>query len=115
MKQNDSVALCSLRQGDLLKNRNVWALGAAGLILLMLGTARAETPIGVPDKSHPESVTATSDGTLYIGSFNLGGVIKAAPGGKTEQFISPGADGSRSVLGVLADERAVPCSSVPTT
>ncbi|MBO4221471.1 hypothetical protein [Bradyrhizobium neotropicale] len=106
MKQNDSVALCSLRQGDLLKNRNAWALGAAGLILLMLGTARAETPIGVPDKSHPESVTATSDGTLYIGSFNLGGVVKAAPGGKTEQFISPGADGSRSVLGVLADEKS---------
>ncbi len=106
MKQNDSVALCSLRQGDLRKNRNAWALGAAGLILLMLGTARAETPIGVPDKTHPESVTATSDGTLYIGSFNLGGVIKAAPGGKTEQFISPGADGSRSVLGVLADEKS---------
>jgi sugar lactone lactonase YvrE len=106
MKQNDSVALCSLRQGDLLKNRNAWALGAAGLILLMFGTARAETPIGVPDKSHPESVTATSDGTLYIGSFNQGGVIRAAPGGKTEQFISPGANGTRSVLGVLADEKS---------
>ncbi|MFH0295907.1 hypothetical protein AAFX91_01510 [Bradyrhizobium sp. 31Argb] len=106
MKQNDSVALCSLRQGDLLKSHNAWALGAAGLILLMLGMAHAETPVGVPDKSHPESVTATSDGTLYIGSFNLGGVIKAAPGGKTEQFISPGANGSRSVLGVLADEKS---------
>jgi hypothetical protein len=106
MKQNDSVALCSLRQGELLKNLNAWALGAAGLILLMLGTARAETPVGLPDKSHPESVTSTSDGTLYIGSFNLGGVIKARPGGKTEQFISPGAGGSRSVLGVLADEKS---------
>jgi hypothetical protein len=106
MKQKDSVALCSLRQGDLLKNRNAWVLGAAGLVLLMLGTARAETPIGVPDKSHPESVTATSDGTLYIGSFNQGGVMKVAPGGKAEPFIKPGADGSRSVLGVLADEKS---------
>jgi sugar lactone lactonase YvrE len=106
MKKEHSVALCSLRQGELLKDRNVWALGAAGLLLLMLGAARAETPVAAPDKSHPESVTATSDGTLYFGSFNQGGVMKAAPGGKTEQFISPGANGTRSVLGVLADEKS---------
>ena len=106
MKKEHSVALCSLRQGELLKDRNAWALGVAGLLLLMLGTARAETPVAAPDKSHPESVTATSDGTLYFGSFNQGGVMKAAPGGKTEQFISPGAHGTRSVLGVLADEKS---------
>lgn len=106
MKKEHSVALCSLRQGELLKDRNAWALGAAGLLLLMLGTAHAETPVAAPDKSHPESVTATSDGTLYFGSFNQGGVMKAGPGGKTEQFISPGANGSRSVLGVLADEKS---------
>jgi hypothetical protein len=41
-----------------------------------------------------------------VGSFNLGGVVKAAPGGKAEQFIKPGAGGSRSVLGVLADEKS---------
>jgi sugar lactone lactonase YvrE len=70
------------------------------------GVACAQTaPVGVPDKSFPESVTSTKDGTLYVGSFNLGGVVKAAPGGKAEQFIKPGADGSRSVLGVLADEK----------
>jgi outer membrane protein assembly factor BamB len=32
--------------------------------------------------------------------------VKAAPGGKPEQFIQPGSGGSRSVLGVLADEKA---------
>jgi sugar lactone lactonase YvrE len=62
------------------------------------------TPVAVADKSFPESVTSTKDGTLYIGSFNLGGVVKATSGGKTQPFIQPGAGGTRSVLGVLADE-----------
>jgi streptogramin lyase len=67
------------------------------------GIASAQTA-ALPDKSFPESVTSTKDGTLYAGSFNLGGVTKVAPGGKAEQFIKPGDSGSRSVLGVLADE-----------
>jgi streptogramin lyase len=109
MNQEHSVVLCSLAQGDLLKNR-VGALGTAGLALMLAvassGVACAQTaPVGVPDKSFPESVTSTSDGTLYTGSFNLGGVVKAASGGKAEQFIKPGAGGSRSTLGVLADEK----------
>jgi hypothetical protein len=67
---------------------------------------RPERPVGIPDKSFPESLTSTKDGTLYAGSFNLGGVVKVAPGGKAEQFIKPGTGGSRSVLGVLADEKS---------
>jgi hypothetical protein len=51
-------------------------------------------------------VTSTSDGTLYAGSFNLGGVIRIAAGGKAEQFMKPGAGDSRSTLGVLADEKS---------
>jgi streptogramin lyase len=109
MKQEHSVVLCSVAHGDLLKTRCARALGTAGLAL-MLGVAsggvvRAETaPVGLPDKSFPESVTSTKDGTLYVGSFNLGGVTKVASG-KAEQFIKPGAGGSRSTLGVLADEQ----------
>src|SRR5882757_84529 len=61
-------------------------------------------PVGIPDRSFPESLTSTCDGTLYVGSLNLGGVVKIVPGGKAEPFIQPGAAGSRSVLGVLADE-----------
>jgi sugar lactone lactonase YvrE len=109
MNQEHSVVLCSLAQGDLLKNR-ACALGTAGLALMLAvasgGIARAQTaPVSVPDKSYPESVTSTSDGTLYAGSFNRGGVVKAASGGKAEQFIKPGAGDSRSTLGVLADEK----------
>jgi sugar lactone lactonase YvrE len=50
-------------------------------------------------------VTSTSDGALYVGSFNHGGVTRITPGGKVDAFISPGANGSRSTLGVLADEK----------
>jgi hypothetical protein len=91
---------------DTAKSRVVTALGAAGVICLMAGVAYAETSASVPDKSFPESVTSTKDGTLYVGSFNEGGVIKVAPGGKWEQLVKPGANGSRSTLGVLADEKS---------
>src|SRR5712664_1269151 len=105
MNQENSVGPSSLALGELLKSRCAHGLGTAGLALMLGvapgGFACAQTaPVGVPDKSFPESVTSTKDGTLYVGSFNLGGVVKAAPGGKAEQFIKPGAGGSRSVLGV---------------
>src|ERR1700692_1758993 len=111
MKQEHSVASSSLAQGELLKSLCARALGTAGLALILGvgpgGIARAQTaPVSVPDKSFPESLTSTKDGTIYVGSFNLGGVVKAAPGGKAEQqFIKPGTAGRRSVLGVLADEK----------
>src|ERR1700733_5376252 len=110
MNQERSVTKNSLAQGGLLKSRRAQALGKTGLALVFGvafgGVALAQSaPVAVPDKSFPESVTSTKDGTLYAGSFNLGGVVKAAPGGKAEPFIKPGAGGTRSVLGVLADEK----------
>ena len=84
-------------------------LRTTGLLLMFgamsVGTAGAQTPVAVFDNSFPESVTSTKDGALYVGSFNLGGVTKVVPGGKPEQFIKPGAGGSRSTFGVLADEK----------
>jgi hypothetical protein len=110
MNRERSVTLNSLTQRGFLKSHSAHVLGKTGLAL-MLGVAfggvafAQSAPVGVPDKSFPESVTSTKDGTLYAGSFNLGGVVKVSPGGKTEQFIKPGAAGSRSTLGVLADEK----------
>jgi len=74
--------------------------------VLLTGAAHAQSPVSIPDKSFPESVTSTRDGTLYVGSFNNGGVTKVAPGGNPEEFVKPGANGSRSTLGVLADEKS---------
>src|ERR1700733_14706597 len=110
MNQERSVTRNSLAQGGLLKSRSAHALGTTGLALMLGvalgGVALAQSaPVSVPDKSFPESVTSTKDGTLYAGSFNLGGVVKASPGGKAVQFVQPGANGSRSTLGVLADEK----------
>jgi hypothetical protein len=114
MNQKYSAATSSLAQGEHLKShsgsRRARALGTAGLALMLGvafgGVANAQTPASVPDKSFPESVTSTKDGTLYAGSFNLGGVVKVTPGKPAEQFIKPGMGGSRSVLGVLADEKS---------
>src|SRR5260370_38255763 len=80
MNQEHSVVLCSLAQGDLLKNR-ACALGTAGLALMLAvasgGIARAQTaPASVPDKSIPETATSPSDGPLYAGSFTRGGAAK---------------------------------------
>jgi hypothetical protein len=96
---------------ETIKNGRVPALGLAGICLALgagfAASARSETgPVSLPDKSFPESVTSTKDGTLYVGSFNNGGVTKVAPGGKAEQFVKPGANDSRSTLGVLADEKS---------
>ncbi|WP_338831156.1 hypothetical protein [Bradyrhizobium sp. 27S5] len=107
MIKNNGDAACPRAKGGSLNIRR--ASLSATVIILALGTAgaaSAETaPVGVPDKSFPESVTSTSDGTLYVGSFNQGGVTKIA-GGKAEQLVKPGAGDSRSTLGVLADEKS---------
>lgn len=70
------------------------------------GVLAAPKDIILPgDAAHPESITATSDGTLYVSNFAGGGVtrIKAgAPSG--EVWIAPGAFETRSTFGVLADE-----------
>jgi hypothetical protein len=88
MKQEHSVASSSLAQGELLKSLCARALGTAGLALILGvvpgGIARAQTaPVSVPDKSFPESLTSTKDGTIYVGSFNLGGVVKSRTGRKS--------------------------------
>ncbi|MFT4119919.1 hypothetical protein [Bradyrhizobium sp.] len=108
MKKHDN-ALRSRRQGETLTTGR--ALGAAAAILAIFastpGPTQAQTsPVTLPDKSFPESISSTSDGSLYVGSFNHGGVTRVTPAGKVDAFISPGANGSRSTLGVLADEKS---------
>jgi hypothetical protein len=98
-------------QGKTSRSRHVLALGLSGICVTLgvgfAAPAHCETaPVSVPDKSFPESVTSTSDGTLYVGSFNNGGVTRVTPGGKAEPLVKPGANDSRSTLGVLADEKS---------
>jgi sugar lactone lactonase YvrE len=66
----------------------------------------ASSEIAIPgDRAFPESLSSTQDGTLFIGSLAEGGIFRAAPGAaQAEPWIKPGANDSRSMLGVLTDE-----------
>ena len=78
-------------------------------IFALSSPAFAETSeIALPgDRAYPESITAAADGTLYVGSPAVGGVWRVKPqAGTVEQWIKPGAFGSRSLLGVLVDEKS---------
>ena len=69
---------------------------AVAAATLFVSGAMAQDKIQIGDKMvFPESITTTSDGTLYAGSFTTGAVFKAAPGAATTtQFI--GSFGTRT-------------------
>ena len=83
-------------------------------LCLILATAAlgfaASAPVEITiheDKPFPESLSSTSDGTLYIGSVTHSEVFKAPKGATTaEPWIKPGTNGLQRVLGVLVDQKA---------
>jgi sugar lactone lactonase YvrE len=83
---------------------------SAFLVLVMSFTVQGATQkvesIPLPGtKAFPESLTSTSDGALFVGRLGDGGIVRIKPR-TTEStvFVQPGASGSRSILGVFADE-----------
>ena len=92
-----------------MKKNNLTAISASILAIgagLSAGAALLQPVVITDARAHPESITSTSDGTLFIGSFNHGSISRAAPGAaKAEIFIKP-SDGYGTILGVLADETA---------
>jgi sugar lactone lactonase YvrE len=58
------------------------------------------------EQAFPESVTSTHDGRLYAGSLATGGIVRIRPGSAPEVWIKPGAFGTASIFGVLADEHS---------
>jgi sugar lactone lactonase YvrE len=68
----------------------------------------AQGPIALPDdRAFPENIAATKDGTIYVGSLGAGGVYRVLPHTtEAKQWIKPGAFGTHSVFGVLADEKS---------
>jgi sugar lactone lactonase YvrE len=81
-------------------------LVAAFALVLASGCGpTGQASISLPsERAFPESISATADGTLYVGSLAEGGVVKIAPNGTPQAWIKPAAFGSASILGVLADE-----------
>jgi sugar lactone lactonase YvrE len=92
----------------LLRNSIIRALVLTALFVVAAGLASAQkiTEITLPgERVFPESITSTSDGTLIVGSFGHGYVLRIAPG-KTDavEWIKAGTNGLNTVLGVFADE-----------
>jgi hypothetical protein len=79
---------------------------ASAFILAALtapAVAASDVSVTVP-MAFPESLTSTANGTLYVGSMNLGAVYRALPGEKTATtWISKEGGNFGRVLGVLAD------------
>src|ERR1700722_17682430 len=90
-----------------LPNKN--AFRATALFLMAAGVYAAPpiTEITLPGtRIFPESITSTSDGTLYVGSLGHGNVSRIARGSATvEEWIKPGTGGLNQILGVYADEK----------
>lgn len=90
--------------------RSLVAMGLAGFCL---GSALA-APMSVPssidlpgDRVFPENITSSKDGTIYVGSLGMGGVIRIKPRStKAEVWIKPGTLGLRSTFGLLADDKS---------
>src|SRR3989441_9406543 len=87
------------------------SLPQLAILALALGPA-APAPtqqvesIPVPgEKAFPESITSTSDGALFVGRLGDGGIVRIKlSAAESTVFVRPGASGSRSILGVFADE-----------
>src|SRR5579872_979306 len=82
---------------------SVLALGVSFPVLPATPTLES---IPIPGtKAFPESITSTTDGTLYVGRLGDGGIVRVKPRiGESTIFVQPGASGSRSISGVFADE-----------
>jgi sugar lactone lactonase YvrE len=92
-----------------LRLPKILAFALANIIAFASSISFVEaSEIALPgDHEFPESISAASDNTLYVGSLAEGGVWRVKTDtGTVEQWIKPGAFGSRSILGVLVDEKA---------
>ncbi len=76
-------------------------------VVLSLAQGKVES-IAVPGtKAFPESITSTSDGAVFVGRVGNGGIVRVTPRtAESTVFVQPGAFGSRSILGVFANETA---------
>src|SRR5713226_1493288 len=99
------------RMGRVTVSRRVRCLPKFAFLVLVLSfTLQAATQkvesIPVPGtKAFPESITSTSDGVLFVGRVGDGGIVRVKPRtAESTVFVQTGASGSRSILGVFADE-----------
>lgn len=57
-------------------------------------------------RAYPESITSSSDGTLYVSNIAQGGILRIQNNKKPEMWIRPGYAGLGSTYGMAIDKRA---------
>jgi sugar lactone lactonase YvrE len=84
------------------------ALLLATTAMSSVSSAAPPAAIELPgDRVFPENITASRNGTLYVGSLGAGGVVRVNPTSRRARvWIKPGAFGSGSIFGVFADDRS---------
>jgi sugar lactone lactonase YvrE len=84
------------------------AIASSCAIAMAAGeTARAADVVVPGTTDFPESMSASSDGTLFFSSFGNGRIWRAKPGeAQASEFIKTGSNGLASALGVLPDEKS---------
>src|ERR1700689_3020669 len=81
--------------------------GSCAMALTASGASRAADVVVPGSTDFPESMSASSDGTLYFSSFAGARVWRAKPGEATaSEFVKQGSNGLSSALGVLADDKS---------
>ena len=81
---------------------------AATAVAASMAQAAPPAEIAIPgERVFPESITSSSDGTLYIGSIEKKLIFRVKPGAATaEPWILPGTDGINMIFGVFADNKS---------
>jgi glucose/arabinose dehydrogenase/mono/diheme cytochrome c family protein len=72
---------------------------------MLLCSSASSSSVDLPGRAFPESITSTSDGSIFAGNIAEGGILRIKDG-KAEVWIKPGTFGSRSIYGVFADEKS---------
>jgi sugar lactone lactonase YvrE len=81
--------------------------GSCAIAMVTGGAARAADVVVPGATDFPESMNASSDGTLYFSSFGNGRIWRAKPGEtQASEWIKQGSNGMASALGVLADDKS---------
>jgi hypothetical protein len=76
-------------------------------LVLALPARAAPAILELPDDWYPESLAAGPDGSLYVGSWRQGAVVRLAPdGSKPQMLVPPGSNGLANGQGVLVDAQA---------
>jgi streptogramin lyase len=88
-----------------MSSSRLWCFALVLCLTVPPATQGVES-IPVPGaKAFPESITSTSDGALFVGRLGEGGIVRVNPRtAESSVFVHPGALGSRSILGVFADQ-----------